>query len=82
MYSVPRLLRDVLSETPYRQFPPIQIACEWEKLGWFELHWRTKTGFRQSVKIDIKLPTFGLMKDNKLLKKANGDEPDSDDVPF
>jgi DNA polymerase III epsilon subunit-like protein len=69
-------------ETPHRQFPPIQIACEWEKVGWLELHWRIKTGFRRSVKIDIRLPAFGLMKDNKLLKKANDGDKDDPDVPF
>jgi DNA polymerase III subunit epsilon len=69
-------------ETPYRQFPPVQVACRWDKAGWLELHWKTKTGFRRTFKLDIKLPIFYLMKDKELLKKANDDEPNVDDVPF
>lgn len=53
-------------ETPYRQFPPIQVVCEWEKVGLLELRWKG----RRTVKLDIKLPVFYWMKDSKLLKKS------------
>lgn len=65
-------------ETPYRQFPPVQIACKWDKMGLLELRWKE----RRVLKLDIKLPIFYLMKENKPLKKANDDEYDLDDVPF
>ncbi len=73
-------------ETPYRQFPPLQVACKWEKVGWLELHrileTPFQTGFRRAFKLDIKLPHFYFMKDGKPLKKANDGDKDDPDVPF
>jgi DNA polymerase-3 subunit epsilon len=64
-------------ETPYRQFPPVQIFCKWDKVGLLELRWKGK----RILKLDIKLPTFYWTCDNKPLKKAN-DGDDDPDVPF
>lgn len=72
-----------LPETLYKQFPPIQVACKWEKVGWLELCRKDErpfqTGFRRAFRLDIKFPHFYLMKDGKPLKSK---DDDSDDIPW
>ncbi len=65
-------------ETPYRQFPPTQIFCKWDKAGEIGFWWKE----RRVLKFDIKLPYFFWMSDGKLIEKAIDNDDDEPDIPL
>lgn len=60
---------ELVPQTPYQQFPPIQIACKWEEKICLDVRWKSKQNYqnyRLVARFYIKLPIFYLMKDGKI----------------